>query len=108
MPERGWYSLTVRKETAEKIMEIAKNRDLTVDELINELVRPASKGFWSMCIVCGAKVARARKFPANESLNILMDFLRFLKICGYENLLVLLDEFEYAINVYSEQKLTRP
>jgi hypothetical protein len=33
MPERGWYPLTVRKETAEKVREIAKNRDLTVGEL---------------------------------------------------------------------------
>jgi len=56
MPERGWYSLTVRKETAEKAREIAKNRDLTVDEFINELMRPASKGFWSTCAVCGARV----------------------------------------------------
>jgi hypothetical protein len=52
MPERGWYSLTVRKENAEKIREIAKNRDLTVDEFINELMRPPSKGFWSTCALC--------------------------------------------------------
>jgi 5-methylcytosine-specific restriction endonuclease McrA len=56
MPERCWYSLTVRKETTEKLREIAKNRDLTVDEFINELMKPASKGFWSTCAVCGAKV----------------------------------------------------
>ena len=56
MPETGWYSLTVRKETAETVREIAKNRDMTVDEFINELMRPASKGFWSTCAVCGARV----------------------------------------------------
>ncbi|MFH0850912.1 MAG: hypothetical protein V1924_08250 [Candidatus Bathyarchaeota archaeon] len=55
MPERGWYSLTVRKETAEKVREIAKNRDLTVDEFINELMRQTSKGFCSTCTVCGAR-----------------------------------------------------
>jgi hypothetical protein len=47
-----------------------------------------------------------RKFHPNESLTIMMDFLRFIKMSGYNNLVVLLDEFEYAINVYSEKKLT--
>ena len=44
MPEKGWYSLTIRKETALKVRELAKNKDLTVDELINELMKPTSKG----------------------------------------------------------------
>ena len=44
MPEKGWYSLTVRKETALRVRELARNRGLTVDGLINELMRPASKG----------------------------------------------------------------
>ena len=56
MPEKGWYSLTVRKETAVRVRELAKNRGLTVDGLINELMRPASKGVWSTCTVCGARV----------------------------------------------------
>jgi len=56
MPERGWYSLTVRNETAEKVRELAKSRNLTVDELINDLMRSTSKGFWSTCTVCGARV----------------------------------------------------
>ena len=38
MPEKGWYSLTVRMETAKRVRELAKARDLTVDELINELM----------------------------------------------------------------------
>ena len=42
MPEKGWYSLTVRKETAVKVRELAKNKGLTVDEFMNELMRPAS------------------------------------------------------------------
>jgi len=56
MPEKGWYSLTVRKETAVRVRELAKNRGLTVDELVNMLLKPASKGVWSTCTVCGARV----------------------------------------------------
>ena len=40
MPEKGWYSLTVRKNTADKIRELAKNEDLTVDEYLNQLIEP--------------------------------------------------------------------
>ena len=56
MPEKGWYSLTVRKETAVRVGELARNKGLTVDEFINELMRPASKGVWATCTVCGARV----------------------------------------------------
>ena len=42
MPEKGWYSLTVRMETAKRVRELAKARDLTVDELINMLMKPVS------------------------------------------------------------------
>ena len=56
MPEKGWYSLTVRNETAVRVRELAKNKGSTVDEPINELMRPASKGVWSTCTVCGARV----------------------------------------------------
>lgn len=48
----------------------------------------------------------SKKSAPSEALGIFMEFLKFLKMCGYENLLVLIDEFEYAINVYREQKLT--
>jgi len=44
MPEKGRYSHTTRKETAFKVRELAKNKDLTVDELINMLMKPTSKG----------------------------------------------------------------
>ena len=44
MPEKGWYSITVRKETAVRVREPAGNKGLTVDEPINELMRPTSKG----------------------------------------------------------------
>ncbi|MFB0558293.1 MAG: hypothetical protein ACETVY_04165 [Candidatus Bathyarchaeia archaeon] len=56
MPEKGWYSLTVRKETAVRVRELAKDRGLTVDELVQELMGTASKGVWSTCVVCGARV----------------------------------------------------
>jgi len=56
MPEKGWYSLTVRKETALRVRELARDKCLTVDELMNELMRPPSKGVWSTCTVCGVRV----------------------------------------------------
>ena len=56
MPEKGWYSLTIRKETALKVRKLAKNKNLTVDELINELMKPTSKGIWSTCTLCGVRV----------------------------------------------------
>jgi hypothetical protein len=46
MPEKGWYSLTIRKETALNVRELAKYKKLTVDEHINELMKPTSKGVW--------------------------------------------------------------
>ena len=42
MPEKGWYSLTVRKETAVRVRELTRNKGLTVDELLNELMRGRS------------------------------------------------------------------
>jgi len=56
MPEKGWHSLTIRKETALKVRELAKNKDLTVDELINMLMKPTSKGAWLTCTLCGVRV----------------------------------------------------
>ncbi|MFC1802898.1 hypothetical protein ACFL0D_02905 [Thermoproteota archaeon] len=56
MPEKGWYSLTVRKETAARVRELAKTKSLTVDELINQLMKLISKGIWSTCSLCGARV----------------------------------------------------
>jgi len=56
MPEKGWYSLTVRKETALRVRQLARDMDLTVDELLNELMKPISKGVWSTCTVCGSRV----------------------------------------------------
>jgi len=47
------------------------------------------------------------KFHPQQSLTIFMDFLKAMKISGYMNLVVLIDEFEYAVNIYSEGKLTQ-
>jgi len=51
MPEKGRYSLTIRKETALKERELVKNKNLTVDELI----KPTSKEIWSTCTLCGVR-----------------------------------------------------
>jgi rubrerythrin len=56
MPEKGWYSLTVRRETVKRVRELAKVRDLTVDELINMLMKPTSGTVWMKCRMCGVKV----------------------------------------------------
>jgi hypothetical protein len=62
MPERGWYSLTVREETAKRIRELAKAKGLTVDGLINEFMSSSLKGVWLRCSLCGTKV-KAENMP---------------------------------------------
>ncbi len=61
MPEKGWSVLTVRELTATKIKGMAKAKELTVDELIKQLLenpspRPSPGGQWSTCEICGSKV----------------------------------------------------
>ena len=49
-----------------RVREFAKDRGLTVDELVRELMGTASKGVWSTCVVCGARVKvgnMARVYP---------------------------------------------
>jgi hypothetical protein len=46
----------VRKETALRVRELARDMGLAVDELMNELMGPPSKGVWSTCTVCGVRV----------------------------------------------------
>jgi len=55
MPEKGWYSLTVRLSTARMIRELALAKGMTVDELLNGIVSIQSKG-WLTCSLCGVKV----------------------------------------------------
>jgi len=62
MPEKGWYSLTVREETARRLREMAGARSLTVDQLINELLTPALKGVCLTCSLYGAKI-KAENMP---------------------------------------------
>jgi len=64
MPERGWYSLTVREDTAKRVKELARAGGLAVDGLINELMISASKGAWLACSLCGARV-KAENMPAH-------------------------------------------
>jgi len=49
MPEKGWYSLTVRRETALMVRERAKRDGLTVDELLNRLMSSVPQVVWSTC-----------------------------------------------------------
>jgi len=58
MPEKGWYSLTVRLSTARMIRELALAKGMTVDELLNGMVSIQSKE-WLTCSLCGAKVRAA-------------------------------------------------
>ncbi len=55
MPEKGWYSLTVRLSTARMIRELALAKGMTVDELLNGIVSIQSKE-WLTCSLCGMKV----------------------------------------------------
>ena len=55
MPEKGWYSLTVRLSTARMIRELALAKGLTVDELLNRLILIQSNE-WLTCSLCGVKV----------------------------------------------------
>ena len=55
MPEKGWYSLTVRLSTARMIRELALAKGMTVDELLNGMVLIQSKE-WLTCSLCGVKV----------------------------------------------------
>ena len=56
MPEKGWYSLTVRLGTAKMIRGLAKDKKLSVDELLNNLISSFDNKKWLTCILCGAKV----------------------------------------------------
>ena len=55
MPEKGWYSITVRKETALMVRSLAKEQGMTVDTYINSLItEKPSKKKWIKCTMCGA------------------------------------------------------
>lgn len=43
---------------------------------------------------------------SSQALRILYDFQKVLKTAGYDNLVVLIDEFEYVVNVYTEKQVT--
>jgi hypothetical protein len=52
MPEKGWYSLTIRASTAKSVGEPAKAKGLTVDELLNELITPTKGDERIACRLC--------------------------------------------------------
>jgi hypothetical protein len=55
MPERGWYSLTVRERTARRVREEAEARGLSVDGLISSLMAQGSRSSWLTCHIRGAR-----------------------------------------------------
>ena len=56
MPEKCWYSLTVREETSKRVKEMAKGKSLTVDEPINELMTKPLRGVWLTCSLYRSRV----------------------------------------------------
>ncbi|MBS7635510.1 hypothetical protein KEJ34_08545 [Candidatus Bathyarchaeota archaeon] len=52
MPEKGWAILTVREAIAERVKELAHNRGLTVDELLNDPMNPDGRSGWAACNLC--------------------------------------------------------
>jgi len=55
MPEKDWYSLTVRLSTAKAVKELAKANGVTIDDLLKELIANQNKK-WITCSLCGVKV----------------------------------------------------
>ena len=55
IPEKDWYSLTVRLSTTRMIRELALAKELTVDELLNRLLLIQSNE-WLTCSLCDVKV----------------------------------------------------
>lgn len=43
---------------------------------------------------------------SSQAIKVLYDFLKILKAVRYHNLVVLIDEFEYVVNVFSEKQVT--
>ena len=43
MPEKGWYSISVREKTAKTIRENSKNLNMTIDAYLNHLITPPQK-----------------------------------------------------------------
>ena len=58
MPEKGWYSLTVRINTAKAVRDLAKAKGMTMDGFLNELIATQDKK-WVTCSLCGVKVKAA-------------------------------------------------
>ena len=56
MPGKGWYSLTVRLSTAKMIREMAKDKKISVDELLNNLVSNGQNKKWLTRTLCEAKI----------------------------------------------------
>jgi hypothetical protein len=49
MSDRSLYSLTISKGTARRVRELARAKNLTVDQLINELMTVTEEHGWPTC-----------------------------------------------------------
>ena len=81
-----------------KILEALKKENLTAFEwLTGESLSPSDKK--------GINVKKILS-KSSQALKLLYDFQKILKLAAYDNLVVLIDEFEYVVNVYSEKQVT--
>ena len=103
------------QEIAEKLPVHSQNRSIVFSRDFNAvmtgLVERKKEAFlWltgeTLSASERANLGVQSKFHPGRSLTVIMDFLRAMRFAGYDNLLVLIDEFEYAVNMYSERKLT--
>jgi len=60
MPERGWWTLTVKKNIADIIKGAAEHEGLTVSEYLERLVREHAKS------IAAAKVKTLESFDSQE------------------------------------------
>lgn len=103
----------------DKLVQIAKGlgkKKLSIDSntlrIFNALKRkkyPAFEWLVGESISSGDKKELGTKrilSKSSQAIRVLYDFLKILKMAGYRNLVVLIDEFEYVVNVYSEKQVT--
>lgn len=84
--------------TMRKILNELKNENqLAFEWLIGESLTQEEKN------QIGVKKILSK---SSQAMKILYEFQKVLKLAGYNNLVVLIDEFEYVVNVYSERQVT--
>lgn len=84
--------------TAKKILKALKEGNNNAFEwLVGESLSPTEKK------KLGIKRILSK---SSQAIKVLYEFQKSLKMAGYDNLVVLIDEFEYVVNVYSEKQVT--